>query len=281
MGGLCRRNHLLNGERTGLMNDARIEDPPYFYKYRGVTSQVSLDRLLAVLTQHQLWFARPIEFNDPFDCAPAVRTTFTREGLAATAIRVADRRTRSQPEAVREAARKQLMADALASTVDQAEAQSAAKQIMAAIQTEIGVLSLSDKSDSVLMWSHYGESHTGVCLRFDTAKSRLMQEAQPVRYQEERPVIDLIGDRENTMEKALLHKASYWAYEEEWRVIRVKRPGLHRFEPEALDAIIFGAKIDPAIEARIRAAAHSGGVGATLLRTRFDEDRFRLNLETA
>lgn len=139
-----------------MTNDARIEDPPYLYKYRGVTSQASLDRLLAVLTQHRLWFARPIEFNDPFDCAPAVRTTLTRKGLTATAIRVADRRTRGQPEAVREAARKQLVADALTSTVGQAEAQSAAMQIMAATQTEIGVLSLSAKPDNVLMWCHYG-----------------------------------------------------------------------------------------------------------------------------
>lgn len=108
-----------------------------------------------------------------------------------------------------------------------------------------------------------------------------MKEAQPVDYHEERPVIGLIGDRENTMEKALLHKASYWAYEEEWRVIRVNRPGLHGFEPEALDAIIFGAKIDPATEGRIRAAARRGGVGATMLRTRFDDDRFKFNLGIA
>lgn len=104
-----------------MTNYTGIEDPPYYYKYRGVSSQASLDRLLAVLTQHQLWFARPIEFNDPFDCAPAVRTTLTREGITATAIRVADRRTRGQPESVREAARKQLVADALASTVGSAE----------------------------------------------------------------------------------------------------------------------------------------------------------------
>jgi hypothetical protein len=168
-----------------------------------------MERLRATLVDHQLWFARPIEFNDPFDCAPAVNTTLTDEGLIATAISVADRRTRDDPEHVGAAMRAELIKNALEAPKDWVAIQAAAKKLMADIRGEIGVLSLSAKPDDVLMWSHYGESHTGICLRFRVSESRLIQEAQPVRYQQERPVIDLIGDRENTMEKALLHKASY------------------------------------------------------------------------
>jgi hypothetical protein len=83
------------------------------------------------------------------------------------------------------------------------------------------------------------------------------------------------------MEKALLHKAHYWSYEDEWRVIRTKRPGAHPYEPKALDAIIFGAKIDPSREASIRDAALQGGVANILFRATFDDNLFKLNIVPA
>ena len=46
-----------------------------------------------------------------------------------------------------------------------------------AIASSIGVLSLSEKCNDTLMWSHYGGQHEGVCIEFD-ARSTFFSRAR-------------------------------------------------------------------------------------------------------
>ncbi len=67
------------------------------------------------------------------------------------------------------------------------------------------------------------------------------------------------------MVKTLLHKADYWSYEQEWRVVRVAAGGrLIILNRRQLVAIVFGASTAPEHRAEIRARRRIGGFDAAL-----------------
>lgn len=129
------------------------------------------------------------------------------------------------------------------------------------VDETIGVLSLSEARDSLLMWSHYAESHTGFLLGFDTAhayfNARLgpsdeLRHLRRVQYRDARPggaMTDLEGV------ELFLVKSIHWSYEREWRVLRVPqdadlvkpRTGTHpihlfRLPLDSIREIVIGAR---------------------------------------
>ncbi|BBI62577.1 hypothetical protein HSBAA_38830 [Vreelandella sulfidaeris] len=109
-----------------------------------------------------------------------------------------------------------------------------------------GVLSLTRQPLNALMWSHYGDSHQGVVLGFDSDSAGFSDPQSnviPSQYGEmiysaTKPHNDLpvIGEHElmniggslrfdsnafNLMKRAFLYKSLEWAYEEEVRVVKV------------------------------------------------------------
>ncbi|RVT76442.1 DUF2971 domain-containing protein [Flavobacterium sufflavum] len=91
-----------------------------------------------------------------------------------------------------------------------------------------GVLSLSAKWDSILMWSHYGDFHKGFNIGFSEDKMRksgLFGKGGQVIYSESFPVIDPFT--EFSMETSFLqthYKAKEWEYEAEYRLGKLYYP---------------------------------------------------------
>jgi hypothetical protein len=101
----------------------------------------------------------------------------------------------------------------------------------------IGVLSLCGAPDDLLMWAHYGDSHKGFVIEFDTASPFFHQTQPPahvrfteedaakfreeygrlrrVTYIRERP--SMIATRANF--EILFCKGEPWSYEAEWRML--------------------------------------------------------------
>lgn len=115
-----------------------------------------------------------------------------------------------------------------------------------------GRLCFSEDWRTTLMWSHYAEKHTGLCLGFDVPRDA----AKPVVYVDR--LLDEPADRKvltkgvpgKELEDALLHKYAGWSYEREWRMrVRLGRAsgGLY-FEPFSdqlhLREVIIGARSD-------------------------------------
>lgn len=70
----------------------------------------------------------------------------------------------------------------------------------------------TQKSDSLLMWAHYGNHLKGACLCFDTQKDPLLfSHAHNVEYTKFR-------NRERNY-NFYFYKASEWKYEKEWRIV--------------------------------------------------------------
>ena len=94
-----------------------------------------------------------------------------------------------------------------------------------------GVVSLSNVSDSLLMWSHYTNGHKGFVIELDTDKLGVTQHGTPmqlfkVRYTtkvcslEINPKMsELTSDSENEFINIVQTKSTEWAYEDEYRYL--------------------------------------------------------------
>lgn len=258
-----------------------MAEPTFLHKYRALDGE-NLQFVRQSIISKTLWLSRPSAFNDPFDCAPVVDTSWERSGWDFTARRLAEKRARGLPRFQKRALRREtLQKTNRLGRISRSDANDIAVSVMSDIRDKMGVLSLSGDPSNILMWSHYAHSHTGLVLTFRTDNDDIISEAQRVIYSNERPVVDVVGDRENVMVKTLLRKADYWSYELEWRAIRTGRPGHHGFSPDSLSAIIFGARTSPEVKRSIRQAVDISGLHVRFGQAKFDERLFQLNIVPA
>ena len=84
----------------------------------------------------------------------------------------------------------------------------------------MGVFSFAGDPRSVLMWSHYGDHHTGICVQFEVARDvETMMQAVRMEYVTEYPVVNYAEEIQAQIKRPLMHKFKTWDYEREWRII--------------------------------------------------------------
>jgi hypothetical protein len=129
------------------------------------------------------------------------------------------------------------------------------------ILERIGILSLTEVNDVLLMWSHYADGHAGFVIGFDTEHPYFARADQAcddfrcprrVEYRRGRPRIRLA---EASIQEIFLVKSTTWAYEKGWRAMRhvgdaaVKIHGsgglVHLFDipAECITTVILGARM--------------------------------------
>lgn len=113
------------------------------------------------------------------------------------------------------------------------------KQVHNSLGELIGISCFSETPTNLLMWSHYADKHSGICVEYDF--SRLFSTVPnslllPVSYSTKRPLLRLdkimcqengkvILDKSRYAEiipdvlKAIIIKGEIWSYEREWRHI--------------------------------------------------------------
>jgi hypothetical protein len=253
-----------------------MDVPKRLFKYLGFTP-----RALQQLCTGDVYYADPSTFNDPLDCRPSVMTDLSipelKDVLAQLIVRRVSKEVAAAMKSLRFkaetiAARQELLAQKVFETliqniqyeangpdVDDADAHTAFV-LGNAIEFELrkaydqGVLCLSTKYDSPLMWSHYADQHRGICVEFDVSK--LPPEAlRKVVYGTSREIAaSSIGSwlRENNIaarqeiERAcLLTKSTEWGYEDEYRLLG--RTGLQP-SVASMRSITFGMRCDPALQ---------------------------------
>lgn len=227
--------------------------PTRLYKYRAFDS-----RLVDILVEDKVFFAEPSTFNDPLDTRPEVEPDLDNPELEEVLERLTTARISSEMTAAAKRIRyrgpktlahiedhtrrevKLLLRDIAYQATDPTYEELAPfpQQRLLAMhiarelqrQHERGVLSLGARYDSVLMWSHYGDQHRGVCIGYSMHRlSKVVP--QPVRYGGNRLIpasrirAMLNGDQDARAlvdRDALLRKAADWRYEKEWRVLSTK-----------------------------------------------------------
>lgn len=203
----------------------------FLYKYLPSDSQ----SLQSVILRSQLWLASPNTFNDPFDMALRVIVQGTPADRRA-ALRDLARARGIPPRDQRVFAHRSYRVD-LETPFNERSRQ---------LIHQFGVISLTAAGPrNLLMWSHYGQSHQGVCFQFHVPSSPFeLATALPVSYSDKYPVINWV-DREEFVSRlggALFQKSKAWLYEREARVVLTERANsLFQLKHEAVSAIVLGA----------------------------------------
>jgi hypothetical protein len=184
--------------------------PQFIFKYRTIDSTKKL------LENNSLWFSSPKDFNDPFDCQIIPDTNNTVEQIEQY-IRKNTPGTFTDKEIVAHAAKFQN------ENIWQDYMKIAADRCI----NSTGVCCFSKNKKNLLMWSHYADSHTGVCLKFDILKDAdFFHVILPVIYRQDYPVYNHLENSESFTTSMFLSKSTGWEYEEELRILKLNKNGL-------------------------------------------------------
>lgn len=134
---------------------------------------------------------------------------------------------------------------------------------------KVGLLCFSRNWDNLLLWSHYGASHTGICLGFDISNGDPGANFDmDVLYQPNLLQIQSPGDVNLDLANRLLRtKHESWSYEQEVRMLvnlndppDAQRLNWVEFGPMlVLREVIIGAQCHPAESKRVQEAARPFG----------------------
>jgi hypothetical protein len=180
-------------------------------------------RLADSLARRTVYCSKPGDFNDPWDCKPFFNTEILRdqaenERHIAWAVDICRRRTPMSEDDI-EKMRSSLRND-LPKTMKLIR--DISDSMAAAIDRQYRVYCLGPDVGNLLMWSHYADSHKGVCLEFDL-RNDVMCGALRCEYLDSFPFMRLHdpGDEQNL--RILLAKANPWSYEKEYRLVSQER----------------------------------------------------------
>lgn len=200
------------------------------YKYFTIN-----DNFYSSIEESYLWFSKPSDFNDPFDCKMNLKKSPGRAG---------EQIVKNLSEDLRAL---------LTSPMDRDEfAYLMMKKTYNDLRDKIGIVCFSEVNDNILMWSHYGDKHKGICIEFETDEIDLKNSREnllpskvnySLEFPEHDPFIehDMRSLYDSFRTNILLTKAKVWEYEHEFRFLS-GRHGKHHFNQKAIKKIIFGAQ---------------------------------------
>lgn len=289
------------------------------YRYR---NQADIERLIASLEKNetpQIWFSNPCDFNDPFDTwSPNVCTRIPKImddliNYYYNKICVSSNLNDSEKTECYNLCKSCIpcsnLSDFISSVTDifvRYCPNLDRKTVLREIETETrqpiintyinqqkksGVACFSEVPNSILMWSHYGDSHKGVCLEYtfqtlnnvvinNTRNDSLTKFIYPINYKTDlseyvRLTSELILNFMNNMNpkpdscrveimRHTLTKAIEWSYEREWRILVAynspRQHSIERYIRLLPDCIYLGAKISNHYEDRIRYLCEKRGI---------------------
>ena len=246
--------------------------PKHLFKFRSLGS-ASLEFTRQIVVENKIYLASPTEFNDPFDTLPNVVLDRSLERQRAYFRRLTRkyRPDLSRSERLRFAAgfmelppqaRRSHLRDGLIETAH-----------------GMAVCSFAETPNEVLMWSHYAQNPTGICLRFGTG-SEFFRASLPLQiaYADERPTYNpIVPGSPTDLIDLVLTKARFWSYEREWRIVETRGRGIRSIPPEALEAVYFGCRTSEEHKRLIRTWIAQRGLSLELFQGEAAEDTFDLH----
>lgn len=205
-----------------------------------------------MLANNTYFFASPKEFNDPLDCAwePTYELPPVKKIIENQVLILQDTCGMDSDEALRRSQPlRQLNEEQLNELFDKTR-----EEVKHILLTEYGILSLSEKNDHILMWSHYADHHKGFCIEFKRTENNPLSTARPVEYFEVYPNFSYFDDLPGEIAiKTIFTKASVWRYEFEWRGVQKANTEVS-YTDDMITGIIFGLRMSAAHKKQIRDA---------------------------
>ncbi|MEZ9174635.1 DUF2971 domain-containing protein [Vibrio kanaloae] len=210
------------------------------FKYRSLRAGVDADgkpiynkNTIKMLQENTAWMANPNTFNDPFDCNYRPLSADIKNGdkLFSKNIEL----TEVEAAIYQAYKNKPTQEEEIKMLFRLTEYRN--NQIQNAVQSH-RVFSLSEDWDQILLWSHYADNHSGVCLGYERSEGSLLSSnmCRPVRYRKRYLRYDHSDylnflernstnsgpwqDGFNIITNALFTKSEDWFYEKEWRLVQ-------------------------------------------------------------
>lgn len=212
--------------------------PPLLYRYQ------CRERALKFLEDPHLSLSDPRYFNDPFEFRPQIKLNKRSPGY----VGILEHNQLSSKIPVHEAER--ILAHKIHDTAS----------------NRYHVFCLTEEPLDLLMWAHYGRSHTGCVFGFDSDLLTPFIDkglaVGPVIYSQTRPVIEIPEERDDRGTiKGIFTKGIEWEYEREWRLaLLTDTPARERqftFPLGVLRLVIIGARCGEEYRRKIRIAVES------------------------
>lgn len=216
---------------------------PKLYKYRrfnenkvlSFTGSGHIFRWQNELFDGMILLSSPVSFNDPYDCDLVVEDSFLKEQVARELyIESAETYkplTEQEKELLRTSdnwknALETVMNVPLSDDLNE-KLMGVVNKTLQEVRENVRVSCFSSTKDSILMWSHYAENHSGFCIEYDFNSCPLELHLHPVQYSKIRKQISgSFANSNNTANRAIyeamLYKSDVWNYENEWRCIFYK-----------------------------------------------------------
>jgi hypothetical protein len=191
-----------------------------------------------VLERARIRFSPPHAFNDPFDLKPNIDLFNSparwHEQFLQGLPKAIEEQYTQLPEQVRKAISLPLVQRYAMASSPTLSAQffGLGQELMVRLRAMmeskfeqlVGVLSLTEAPDSLLMWAHYASSHEGFVVEFDADDAFFNRKRsdndeffhlRQVVYRGERPTLTF----DDASFEAFLTKGIEWSYEKEWRIL--------------------------------------------------------------
>lgn len=282
--------------------------PERFYKYRSFDEQRCS---IKNLKEDTIWMTTPNKYNDPYDCA--LRIGFTKNQINDVKREIIDnfKKNRKLKLTSEEESklndiddldefRLALMKKDLIYSGEQYDIYKANDAMSDALNREFDIIneklrddfqrstlscSFSEVNDSILMWSHYSNKHTGFCIEYDFKQLGVQNEFTrmllPIIYTKELfDMTPFIKDKEafNCLMSSYvsMNKSTEWQYEKEWRYSIPWGPGAEPFAKgvPTPTAVYLGVKISSENEKEIIKIAHEKSI--TVYKMKMKSDEFKL-----
>jgi hypothetical protein len=251
-----------------------------------------------VIERAHIRFSPPHAFNDPFDLKPNIEgfdsPTRWNSQFAEALPKALEEQYALLPEPLRNSLPLSVFLERAKTAFPQLSAdyfrlaQGLTPVLRSTIESKfeelVGILSLTENSDSLLMWAHYASSQEGFVIEVDPTSSFFNRRRsendeffhlRPVRYHPDRPTLSF--STEDPSFEVFLTKGLDWKYESEWRmlvplsgadeVITNGKVGVHlfRFPKSMIKSIIIGARAIDETKVRILRALKDPEYGHVLV----------------
>lgn len=210
-----------------LLNEPK---PDFFYKYSGI-SQYTLEQI----EESYLWFSDKDNLNDPFDLNYKLEDnmldkyiTLSTQDIKESLSQELEKHGKTSPRFI-----DKILNEMIGNEEFRKQTHDYATEIF-----RYKVCCFTTSYLNELMWAHYGNSHKGICFKYDFSRSTdLYKCLYPVHYSDERFTVNSVQE----IIPILLQKSKRWKYEEEWRILNLEE-GKTPIQKNCLKEIIFGYK---------------------------------------
>lgn len=192
--------------------------PEKLYKYRDWTNKFHR----RLISHQELYFAKPSSFNDPFDGNIPVRwDLLTYEDCFKKNLELVEIFHGDKSDSVQKQIAKSITDSKKSWHPDKIKKET--PETLAKWDNIIGLVSLSESNDDILMWSHYSNFHTGFVVGFyadSLNQDYNFDYLDCISYMDEYPIISGNDDTTERFKKKFFSKSLMWEYEKEWRITK-------------------------------------------------------------